>query len=155
MKKIVLILVMLLFTLISYSKGRIVDISSLEIQEGLNYVIGENKPYTGASIKKFENNGIEKKIKYENGLVKVSKTYFENGQLELIKIYKNGQNKKIQKGYYKNGNLKVELRYINQNKIGIIKLYYENGQLWKEIRYVDNKQVTPTKWYCEGGHPLL
>lgn len=103
MKKIVLILVMLLFTLISYSKGRIVDISSLEIQEGLNYVIGENKSYTGASIKKFENNGIEKKIKYKNGLVKVSKTYFENGQLWK------------------------EIRYVDNKQVTPTKWYCEGG----------------------------
>ena len=47
MKKIALILIMILLTLTSCGKERIEDMSKLEIRNGKNYLIGEDKPYTG------------------------------------------------------------------------------------------------------------
>ena len=60
MKKIALILIMILLTLTSCGKERIEDMSKLELRDGKIYVIGENKPYTGAFIKKYENGDLAK-----------------------------------------------------------------------------------------------
>ena len=65
MKKIALILIMILLTLTSCGKERIEDMSKLEIRNGKNYLIGEDKPYTGTLIKKYKNGTIWDQTKYK------------------------------------------------------------------------------------------
>ena len=58
MKKIILILIMFLLTLTSHSKERIEDMSKFEVRYGKVYVIGEDEPYTGTFIGKYENGNL-------------------------------------------------------------------------------------------------
>ncbi len=58
MKKIALILAMFLFISTSYGKERIEDMSKLEARDGIIYVRGEDKPYTGTFTEKHELNGL-------------------------------------------------------------------------------------------------
>ena len=153
MKKNVLILIMFLLTLTSCGKERIEDMSKLELRDGKIYVIGENKPYTGTFIKKFENGNLREERNYKNGLRHGEfKTYF-NGQLALIDTYKNGQKDGAHKSYYENGNLRTEATYRKGKNDGVSRMYYENGQLWRELKYKNGEKIAPTKWYDENGNP--
>lgn len=156
MKKIVLILEMFLIILTSYGKERIEDMSKLEYRKrrhGEVFVFGEDKPYTGTFIEKYKNGNVHQEEKYKDGELQESKTYFENGKLSLILIYKNGIENKIDKNYYKNGNLKSERTYISGKAEGNHKMYYENGHLWSESKYKNGEQIAPTKWDDENGKP--
>ena len=154
MKKNVLILIMFLLTLTSCGKERIEDNSKREIKNDKIYVIGENKPYTGAFIKKYENGDLAKINRFKNGILHgKQETYYKNGQLALIDTYKNGQLDGAHKSYYENGNLKTEGMYKDGREDGISRMYYENGQLWRELKYKNGEKIAPTKWYDENGNP--
>ena len=154
MKKILLILIMFLLTLTSCGKERIEDMSKLELRDGKIYVIGENKPYTGTFVKKFENGNLREERNYKNGLRHgKQEIYDRSGQLLLLNTYKNEQKDGHQKLYYENGNLRAEDKYTNGKNDGVSRMYYENGQLWRELKYKNGVQITPTKWYDENGNP--
>jgi len=154
MKKIVLILIMFLLTLTGCGKERIEDISKLEIRDEKIYVIGENKPYTGTFIDKYENGNLGKIAEFKNGLRHgKQETYDKKGQLLLLNTYKNGQLNGPYNSYYENGNLKTEATYKNGKEDGPIRVYYENGQLWSESKYKNGVEVAPIKWYDENGNP--
>ena len=154
MKKIVLILIMFLLTLTSCGKERIEDKSKLEARDGIIYVIGENKPYTGTFIDKYKNGNLYEKIRYKDGKVHGKhEVYYKNGQLESIRFPKNGKNDGEFKNYYENGNLRTEGMYKDGKNDGVSRMYYENGQLWRESKYKNGVQVAPTKWYDENGNP--
>ena len=154
MKKNVLILIMFLLTLTSFGKERIEDNSKREKKNDKIYVIGENKPYTGAFIKKYENGDLAKINRFKNGILHgKQETYYKNGQLALLNTYKDGKKNGIQKGFYENGNLKTEATYKNGKYNGTTRIYYENGQLWSESKDKNGVEVAPTKWYDENGNP--
>lgn len=154
MKKIVLILIMFLLTLTGCGKERIEDMSKLEVRDGIIYIVGETKPYTGTFIEKYENGDTREIINFKNGKVHGKhEVYYKNGQLASIRFPKNGKNDGEYKTYYENGYLKTEATYINGKKDGTTRIYYENGQLWRELKYKNGVQVAPTKWYDENGNP--
>ena len=154
MKKIVLILIMFLLTLTGCGKERIEDISKLELRDQKIYVKGENKPYTGTFIKKYENGNLARVAEFKNGLRHgKEETYDKNGQLLLLDTYKNGQKNGPHRGYYDNGNLQTEATYKNGKNDGATRVYYENGQLWSESKYKNGEKIAPTKWFDENGNP--
>ena len=154
MKKNVLMLIMILLILTSCGKERIEDMSKLELRDEKVYVIGENKPYTGTFIDKYENGNLGKIAEFKNGLPHgKEETYDKNGQLLLLNTYKNGKKNGTHKSSYENGNLRTEGIYKDGKKDGISRMYYENGQLWRESKDKNGIQIAPTKWYDENGNP--
>lgn len=170
MKKIILILVILLMVA-NCGKERIEDMSKLEERNGIIFIIGEKKPYTGSFIDKYEENklhiisdksGENKsyykggklriKIIYRNGIKEgIEKTYYPNGQLNTETAYKKGKKEGQTKRYYPDGKLWYEAFYINGEKEGMEKTYYKNGNLWLEIPYESSKIVGVAKRYYESG----
>ena len=170
MKRIILILVMLL-TIVIYGKERVEDILRLEERNGVIYVIGEEKPYDGVSIEKYEENKLHiisdkngenksyykggklrKEIIYRNGIKEgIEKIYYPNGQVNEVTAYKKGKKDGERKGYYPDGKLWYEAFYINDKEEGIEKTYYKNGNLWLEIPYKSSKIVGVEKRYYESG----
>tara|TARA_B100001175_G_C19294926_1_gene535326 strand:- start:114 stop:653 length:540 start_codon:yes stop_codon:yes gene_type:complete len=90
----------------------------------------------------------------ENGLYK---SYFENGQLEEEKTYKNGKEEGPYKSYFENGQLEWEYYYtlgdIDDTKL--VKRWYENGQLY-QVGFVDESGYywKTRKTYSEEGKLL-
>ncbi len=152
MKKIILILVVFLLTLTGCVEERIEDMSKLELRDQKIYVKGENKPYTGTFIKKYENGNLARVAEFKNGVVHgKEETYDKNGQLALLNTYKEGKKDGPHRGYYENGNLQTEATYKNGNLDGISKVYHKNGQLWSELKHLNGVQINPIKWYDENG----
>lgn len=60
-------------------------------------------------------------------------------------------NGKMTKGYYENGNLKWESNYKNGKQEGKSKFYYKSGKLWTERNYKNNKREGISKTYYESG----
>lgn len=147
MKKIILILTIFFFVSISYSEERKEDIPKLEEREGIVYVIGEEKAYTGTFIGKYEEDKlhtIEEKNRKET-------IYYKGGKLRREIPYKNGIRDGIKKLYYPNGNLEMEIPYENGIKEGIEKLYYPSGELHRATVY-SNKDVVKEVYYDKNGN---
>lgn len=171
MKKIILILIMFLLTLTSYAKERIEDVSKREKREGLVYVIGEEKAYTGTFIGKYEEDKLHtieekgrkeviyykggklrREIPYKNGIKEgIKKLYYPNGNLEREISYKNGIKEGIEKLYYPSGQLKFEAFNLNGGREGIEKSYYESGELLREMSYSD-KKIIKEVYYNKNGN---
>ncbi len=88
------------------------------------YVKGEELPYTGSTIEK-----------YENGKTKFV-THYENGLLNGPWIY-----------YYENGNKESESAYLNGGMTGHYIKYYENGETHSEGEYINAKKEG--MWDCK------
>jgi antitoxin component YwqK of YwqJK toxin-antitoxin module len=65
----------------------------------------------------------------------IAKQYYENGQLEVERTYKNGKENGVAKRYHENGQLEAKGTYKNGKEDGVWNFYYENGQLRYEITY--------------------
>ena len=119
MKKIkVLFMITFVLLFVSCGKPREVNITDAEIREGIAYVKGETKAFTG-----------------------IIKSYYENGALKQDIPYKDGKENGIGKRYYPNGYLEREENYKDDKKEGLSKLYYENGDLIAEYYYKGGKKI--------------
>ena len=115
MKKVkVLFMVIFILLFASCGKPKEVNIKDTEERDGITYVKGESKGFTG-----------------------IVKDYYDNGNLENEMAFKDGKKDGSLKGYYPNGNLLIEDTYKEGKIDGISKLYYENGNLKSETPYKD------------------
>ena len=71
----------------------------------------------------FKNGQIKSEEIYENGVLKISKSYYKNGQLKHQQYVDNG----IWEEYFKNGELHYKI--IHDDKIRLEEVYNRNGQL--------------------------
>ena len=94
-------LVIILLTMFFPKK---VDISKMEERNGIVYVIGEDKPFTGKFVEKYNNGLIEMETNYKNGI-------------------KHGK----EKNYHPNGKIFKEQEWKNGNLTGEIKIWDESG----------------------------
>jgi len=106
------------------SKKRIVDTDQLI---SIQYVIGEEIPYSGLSIEKYDSGKIKFEVEYENGLM--------NGS--FIQYYENGNEKQMSECL----NGKLNGHYID---------YYENGDVSSEGEYINGKKEDMWDWHSEG-----
>ena len=177
MKKIkVLFAIIFILLFASCGKPREVNITDTEIREGIAYVKGETKAFTGIIKSYYDNGALKEDIPYkdgkENGIGKVyypngnlkgevnhkdgkeeglSKLYYENGNLESEINFKAGKGEGLSKTYYENGNLKGEGNFKDGKLEGLTKSYYENGNLESEMIYKDGKKDGISEFYYENG----
>ena len=101
MKKVkVLFMVIFILLFASCGKPREVNIKDTEEKDGITYVKGESKGFTG-----------------------IIKDYYDNENLKIEATFKNGKEDGILKGYYPNGNLLIEDTYKDGKESGISKIY--------------------------------
>ena len=81
---------------------------------------------------------------------KLTKTYYENGNLEKEGNYTNGKEEGLWKSYHENEQLDYEFNYKNGIKHGLIKTYDKNGHLDYESNYKNGVQDGLTKSYENG-----
>ena len=143
MKKIK-VLFMVIFTLlfISCGKPREVNITDAEIREGIAYVKGETKAFTGIIKSYYDNRNLKSEANFKDGKKEgLFKKYYENGDLKSEANFKDGKGNGIGKIYYPNGNLESEISVKDDKFEGLFKLYYENGYLIAEHYYKDGKII--------------
>ena len=98
-------------------------------------------------------NGYNEIQYHENGNLKSSKYYYEDGQLEVEVQYDQNDNLKSHKYYDKDGQLKKESYYeYDQNSNLKSEKHYENGQLDEEsyYEYDQNSNLKSEKHYENG-----
>ena len=135
------------------SVERIVDYDNYERNKEKDrvYVNGEDKPFTGAAIRK-KNGRIIGIYTYINGKSEGKHyKYFDNGQLSLETQEKNDKTEGEGFEYYPNGKLRQERFYKNGVVIKSTS-YYENGKLWKILKSTGGLRAIITGYYEDGVH---
>ena len=127
-RKFLMIIFSLILSINTLGTTRRERYSKREIKNGLIWIRGENKPYTGVLISYYEGDKIRCQIPYEDGLL--------NGARVV---------------YYKSGTMKSKENYSEGKKEGPSVLYYENGKIMMEINYVDGKKDGEKIHYDKNG----
>jgi len=143
MKKIkVLFMVIFILLFASCGKPREVNITDTEIREGITYVKGETKAFTGIIKSYYENGNLESEGNFKDGKLNgLSKLYYENGNLKSEANFKDDKLEGLSKEYYENGNISTEANFKDDKLEGLLKLYYENGYLIAQYYYKDGKKI--------------
>ena len=135
------------------SVERIVDYDNYERNKEKDrvYVNGEDKPFTGAAIRK-KNGRIIGIYTYINGKSEgTNYRYYENGKLYLKTHKINDKTEGEGFEYYPNGKLRQERFYKNGVVIKSTS-YYENGKLWKILKSTGGLRAIITGYYEDGVH---
>ncbi len=91
MKKILLFLFAISFLSVSV-QAQEVSFTQLEVKEGIVYKKGENNPYTGMCIDRWENGYMMEVKAFRNGkLHGEKKSFYESGNLKTLQIYGMGE----------------------------------------------------------------
>ena len=132
MKKIkVLFVIIFILLFASCGKPREVDFKDTEERDGITYVKGETKTFTGIIKSYYDNGALKEDIPYKDGKANgIVKGYYPNGNLESIGNFKDGKLEGLYKEYYENGNLKSRLTDIHTKET--LEEYDENGKLINE-----------------------
>lgn len=109
------------------------------ITNGLIYVQGQPNPYTGL-VKDTVNGKIIEYNVLEGKKDGKFKTFYLNGNPEMIGQLKNNLNHGKWIYYFNNGNIESEGFFENDLPHGYWKWYYENGKLKEEGNYVKGKR---------------
>lgn len=136
LKKFMIILAV--FSIIGCS-GREIDISKKQKRSGIVYVVNEDKPYTGIITGKYDNGQIKIKEIFKDGKYNGEQfTYYDNGQVESKATFENGVAVGTFYAYHKNGEVSYTGDFLNGKR---------NGE-WN--RYTDDKKLILTEIYQEG-----
>lgn len=143
MKKVkVLFMVIFILLFASCGKPREVNIKDTEEKDGITYVKGESKGFTGIIKDYYDNENLKIEMTFKAGKKDgSSKIYYENGNLKVEGNYKDNKLEGLSKRYYENGNLEIEVSYKDGKADGISKTYYPNGNLKVEVLFKDDKIV--------------
>ena len=140
-----------LLSQIGFLKRKVKSSETYSNEEGIVYVKGEKKPYTGI-IENYDLNGVLKiRNRYKKGKLDDFTEYYENGKLQKDVMYKNGMKEGLCKEYYEDGKLQKQGRYKNDVEEGVFKEYFNNGELQKEVIYKNGKKEGVYKEYYKDG----
>lgn len=122
MKKLIIMLVCL-FTFWGCMEKEM-DISQKQVRNGIVYVVGNEKPFTGKMIGKYDNGQIKISEQYKNGLANGTETrYYKNGTI-------------LYTGNYVEGKKDGEWNYYSTSNKLSVKLTYDNGTLVEKEQYI-------------------
>jgi len=109
--------------------GQEIDAKKIEQREGIFYVIGKKKPFTGKGI-----------------------TYHENGKKASSTQYKSGAINGELKGWYPAGEKQVLGNIINMQKNGVWTAWYQNGVKIRQGAFKNGKEEGEYIWWFENGN---
>ena len=135
------------------------------------------KPFTGSSIKSYEDGVIEKETKYVDGKRHGISTrynkdgsknyemsfkedkfdgdtvqYYENGNKRHVTPYIGGKRHGMATSYYSEGGKMYEVPYVHGIRQGMNREYYKNGQIKSERPWVKNLQHGIQNFYHINGN---
>jgi len=110
-----------------------------------------NEGYRAIVMEHIKQSVIDKYWKGDNKGNGVYERYYENGQLEVKTMNKNGKLYGVYENYYKNGQLTTKTTYKNDKCHGVYEIYYKNGQLEVKTMYKNGKYRGVCERYYENG----
>ena len=66
---------------------------------------------------------------------------YENGQIKLEVVYKNGKENGSWKQWYENGQVKSEVKFVDGIKEGIETIWNKNGTVRSKDQYINGKVI--------------
>jgi antitoxin component YwqK of YwqJK toxin-antitoxin module len=131
----------------TYKEGKLDGNMISYYEHGKKKSIGLNNDGSNIYVNNFYEDGVTYQSKDScNGDLCYLKSYYQNGNLKLDAIEKDGKPHGITKEYYENEQLKIEKKY-NEGVInGTVLEYYENGQMKQKSVMKNDKLVEKKKW---------
>jgi len=136
---------------VSCSKEREITTEKLQKgEDGVVYVVGEEKPYTGKAV--FEGEQKRREIAYKNGkLDGLASRWYSDGQKKSETNYKDGQYSGPYRTWYRDGQQEKEGSYKAGKEDGQWVFWYPGGQKQGEGNYEDGKRINQwTLWAPDG-----
>ena len=116
------------------------------------YEVNSQTPFTGSSLWYYENGQLEASRNWKDGEQDgPEEIYYENGQLSFKRNWKDGELDGPEEYYYENGQLSFKGNWKDGKEDGPYEVYYENGQLKSKGNLKDGKEEGLSKNYDENG----
>ena len=143
-----------------------VEMEDLQMIDDVLYKYGEDKPYNGKILTKFDNGNISMTETAKNGKIDgETKTYYESGKLKEEYSVKEGKIDGEYKWHSQDGNILITATYKNNEKsdeqavtvkdkkpfTGTYTETYGNGNVSQSIKFLDGKRDGETIFYYESG----
>lgn len=139
-----------------YTTGKVLDLNEeLMTKNGVNFRRGENIPFNGYEIERYDNCQIGILATYEDGFITKLEEWSEDGQNLSKASFKNKSNKIHNHGtwtyWYENGGLESKSNWQDNLKHGLDTAWHENGIKAYEVNYVNGqKQGVESRWHESG-----
>jgi antitoxin component YwqK of YwqJK toxin-antitoxin module len=123
---------------------------NLEMRDGMAY--SKNRPYTGTSVKLWDNKVVNEEIQWVNGLKDgVYKEFTENNILVATETWSEGVKHGPYAYYYPNGAVKNTGTFQNEKLEGEITGYYPNGNKQYSVFYSSGvRNGSNQTWFTNG-----
>ena len=134
MKKLTKLLIITLPLLVCSCSKKEVEVSSVQVRNGLYYSVGEDTPLTATIVSHHENGQQKLEMEVINGeKVGVENTWFANGKVDN-KSVRNADGSLKLTSYWENGNLAFEKK-LDAKGDGELSQYAVGGEKVHEIPY--------------------
>ena len=149
MKKLIISLTLILACSFGYCQTNILE---LERVDGLWTKRGEQDPFNGDFIEKFENGELKGKGTFVNGQLEGNRIqYYPNGQKKTEKMYKEAYPHGMAKEFYEDGTLKQEGEFVKNSEQGTWVAYYPHGKKQAVLTFENGVQNGPYFEYNKEG----
>lgn len=109
---------------------------SLVLNKSKGIFLLQQKPFSGTSVKKYNNLQTARSIEYIKGKKQgLMQLWFENGQISYQANYKKGRLDGPIKSWWKNGKLRSKSNYADGKVHGNQKQWYPSGAKFKELNF--------------------
>jgi antitoxin component YwqK of YwqJK toxin-antitoxin module len=156
--KTIIILSAILVSFSGFAQEMVSD-KDIESRDGIRYIKGEDKPYSGKLACYFENGNIEAEAVLIDGKFNGPEYYYyENGNKRSLMNYRNDNPEGEVKIWNEDGSLSFDglykegLLYKNKKPFGgTIKSYFNDGQIQEERQYKEGmRHGTEKRWTKDG-----
>ena len=106
----------------------------------------------GVVEKYYDNGQLESRKNYKNDKLNgLWEDWYANGQLKSRKLFKDGKFNGLCEAWDRDGKLWTKATYKNDNLNGLSERWYSNGQLWVRENYKNDKRDGLSEsWYKDG-----
>ena len=111
----------------------------------------KNEKANGYILEKTGNNLVTKLPVFEGKENGLAYGWFESGEKQYERQYKNGNRVGTHKIWYKNGQVASVNYYVDDKLDGEQKTYFESGNRWQRLRYVDGYEEGKQKTWNDSG----
>lgn len=126
--------------------------SELEMHPNLGLMLFKNQPFSGTSLRFYNEDVNAESIQYINGKRHgLYQKWFPDGTLSFEANYLDGLQHGKTRTWWKNGNLRSEAYYENGVANGIQKQWYKSGAKFKEMSIINGKEEGLQKAWRENG----
>ena len=141
-----------LFGLTSCSTETEVLETALLERQGLAYQVNSDTPFTGLVVSYYDNGQYEYKKNYKDGKQHgLYEKFYENGQLQAKGNYKDGKQHGLYEQFSENGQLQAKWNLKDGELHGPFEAFSENGQLQAKWNLKDGKEHGPFEVFYDNG----